>query len=134
MFERFKDRPPFARWRREILRDYCDYGILPDPDGDGYVLACPPVVEASIYENSKQPESNIYPEIGTVRHPVIVMRAARTRGQETFDLGASPTAPDLWSHFPHGREIVLTDATHYIAMECPEEVAAQIALLDEQSV
>ena len=51
MFERFKDRLPFARWRPEILRDYCDYGVLPR-DGQ-FVLACPPAVEASIYENSK---------------------------------------------------------------------------------
>jgi lipase len=128
MFARFKDRPPFANWRPEILRDYCDYGIL--PDNGGYVLACPPTVEASIYENSKQLEANIYPEIARVRHPVVVMRAACTRGPEVFDLGASPTAPDLASHFVNGREIVLPDATHYIAMECPDEVAAQISVLD----
>jgi pimeloyl-ACP methyl ester carboxylesterase len=127
MFERFKDRAPFAAWDRAILRDYCDYGIL--PDGDGYVLACPPPVEASIYENSKRPETNIYPEIALVRHPVVVMRAERTRSSEVFDLSASPTSPALAGHFRNGCELVLPDASHFIPMEHAADVAAQIAEL-----
>ncbi|MCG8346819.1 MAG: hypothetical protein MI924_03430 [Chloroflexales bacterium] len=49
MFDRFVERAPFCRWDRTILRDYCQYGLLPAPDGDGYVLACPPAIEAAIY-------------------------------------------------------------------------------------
>ena len=128
MFERFKDRMPFANWRPEILRDYCQYGLLPN-NGD-FVLACPPAVEASIYLNSKEPGSNIYPEVAMVRHPVVVLRAGKTRKSETFDLSASPTAPDLASHFACGREIVLPEASHYIAMESPEKVAEEIRNLE----
>jgi len=124
MFERFKDRLPFQNWRPEILRDYCDYGVL--PDGDGYVLACPPAVEASIYENSKTPESDIYPEIAMVKHPVVVMRAGKTRSPEVFDLSASPTSPDLAASFANGRELVMPDASHYIAMEAPDAVVEEI--------
>jgi len=29
MFERFKDRPPFRDWDQAVLRDYCDYGLVP---------------------------------------------------------------------------------------------------------
>jgi lipase len=125
MFERFKNRSPFAAWDPSVLHDYCEYGIL--PDREAYVLACPPPVEASIYENSKRPPSNIYPEVAQVPHPVVVMRAGRTRMAEAFDLSASPTAPDLASRFRQGREIVLPDASHFIPMERPAEVAAQIA-------
>jgi lipase len=124
MFERFRDRAPFANWRPEILHDYCEYGLLPR-NGE-YVLACPPAVEASIYLNSKEPGSNIYPEVATVQHPVVVMRAGKTRMQDVFDLSASPTAPDLASRFAHGREIVLRDASHFIAMESPEKVVEAI--------
>jgi len=127
MFERFKARPPFAGWRPEILRDYCEYGVLPR-DGE-FVLACPPAVEASIYENSKEPGSNIYAQVGQVRHPVVVMRAGRERKPGIFDLAASPTAPDLARRFAHGREVVLPDATHFIPMEEPEMVAAEIRKL-----
>ncbi len=97
MFQRFKDRLPFSRWRPEILRDYCDYGVL--PEGGHFVLACPPPIEASIYETSRLPESDVYPEIAQITRPVVVMRAARTRRADVFELAASPTAPDLASHF-----------------------------------
>jgi pimeloyl-ACP methyl ester carboxylesterase len=128
MFERFRDRAPFANWRPEILHDYCEYGLLPQ-DG-GYVLACPPAVEASIYLNSKEPGSNIYPEVAQVRQPVVVMRAGKTREPGVFDLSASPTAPDLAAKFANGREIVMADASHYIAMEWPERVVEEIRALD----
>ena len=124
MYERFHARMPFQRWRSEILRDYCDYGVL--PNGDGYILACPPPIEASIYENSKANDSNIYPEIALVRQPVTVMRAGRERQQDVFDLSASPTSPALASYFRNGRDVILPGASHYIAMEEPEAVAAEI--------
>jgi lipase len=125
MYERFKDRLPFSRWRPEILRDYCNYGVL--PDGDGFVLACPPPIEASIYENSRTVESDIYPDIAQLRHRTVIMRAARTRRPDVFELGASPTAPDLVTYFANGTEVVMDDASHFIAMEQPERVAEEIA-------
>jgi pimeloyl-ACP methyl ester carboxylesterase len=124
MFERFKARPPFARWRPDILRDYCNFGVLPR-DGK-FVLACPPAVEASIYLNSREPASNIYAEVAQVQHPVVVMRAGRERKHGIFDLAASPAAPDLASRFAHGREVLLPEATHFIPMEEPETVADMI--------
>jgi lipase len=127
MFERFKGRLPFSRWRPEILRDYCDYGVLPR-DGE-FVLACPPAVEASIYLNSREPGSNIYAEVAQVQQPVVVMRAGRERQLGTFDLAASPTAADLASRFAHGHEIVLPEASHFIPMEEPEMVVDEIRRL-----
>ena len=127
MFERFKDRAPFSNWRPEILRDYCDYGVVPR-DGQ-LVLACPPAVEASIYENSMEPPANPYAAIARIAQPVVVMRAGRERVPGVFDLSSSPTSPELASHFANAREIVLPDATHYIAMEEPERVVEEIARL-----
>jgi len=123
MFERFRNRPPFARWQPEILRDYCDYGLL--PDGPDYVLACPPAIEASIYRNSRTPESNIYPEVAAVRQPVMVMRAGAVRDPVGFDLNASPTAVDLAAKFMRGRDLILPACTHYIPMERPDLVAQE---------
>jgi lipase len=124
MFERFRNRGPFARWQPEILRDYCDYGLL--PNGSEYVLACPPAIEASIYWNSNTPESNIYPDIATIRQPVAVMRAGTVRTPGVFDLSASPTAVDLASKFARGRDMVVPECSHYIAMERPDLVGDEI--------
>ncbi len=52
MFDRLKGRGSFAVWRDDVLEDYCRWGVLPNPDGAGFVLACPPLVEAAIYTGS----------------------------------------------------------------------------------
>jgi pimeloyl-ACP methyl ester carboxylesterase len=128
MFERFADREPFRQWDRAVLRDYCDYGLLPAPDGDGFVLACPPEVEASIYEHSSMPEANIYPEIGRVMAPVLVIRTMREWSDgDVMDMMGSPTAPDLASRFRHGRDLKVP-YSHFFPMEAPGDTAEQIAL------
>ena len=48
MFERLRGRGSFAVWRDDALEDYCRFGLLPNPDGPDWMLACPPWVEASI--------------------------------------------------------------------------------------
>jgi len=125
MFERFRNRPPFAQWRPEVLRDYCEFGLL--PQGEEFILACPPTVEASIYAASNAPEANLYSLIPQIQQPVTVMRADRLWSLESFDLMASPTAPGLAAHFPRGRDLLLEGRNHYIPMETPEVVAQEIA-------
>jgi pimeloyl-ACP methyl ester carboxylesterase len=127
MFERFRDRPPFALWRPEVLRDYCEFGV--QPQGDEYVLACPPAGEASIYAASNAPESNLYPLIPGIRQPVTVMRGGHPWNLDTFDLTASPTAIGLAARFPNGRDMLLEGQSHYIPMETPEVVAREIAAI-----
>jgi lipase len=130
MFERFRGRHPFSLWQPGILRDYCDFGIL--PQGSEYVLACPPAVEASIYENSKTSGCDVYPEIAAIRQPVVVMRGGIQRMPGTFDPAASPTAADLASKFANGRDLVLPGCSHYIPMEMPGRVAEEIGRLSAE--
>jgi lipase len=127
MIERYRGRLPFSRWQPEVLRDYCEFGILPR-NGE-FVLACPPDIEASIYHQSKVPESNIYPLIGRTAQPVTVIRADRPRRPGVFDLSTSPTAENLASYFEHGVDKIFRDCTHYIPQEAPARVAEEIRLL-----
>lgn len=124
MFQRFHNRPPFDRWQPRVLHDYCEYGVL--PDGEGYVLACPPEIEASIYQHSNAAESNLYPWIPSVDVPVTVMRGGREWRTDSFDLSSSPTAPDLASKFPRGRDLWLEGRSHYIPMEAPEVIVEEL--------
>lgn len=126
MFERFRARSPFDAWDEKVLRDYCEFGLLPSSNGGGLVLACPPEIEGSIYEQSQAHESNIYSEIAQVRIPVSIVRAPRLfKEGPAMDMLASPTAPDLASRFPHGRDMVVA-GSHFIPMEAPDWVAAEI--------
>jgi len=127
MIERYRGRLPFSRWDPQVLRDYCDFGIL--PSGNEFVLACPPDIEASIYHQSKVPESNIYPEIAAIMQPVTVIRADRPRRPGVFDLSTSPTAENLASYFPNSTDKIFENCTHYIPQEAPARVAEEIALI-----
>lgn len=124
MFERFKARPPFAGWQAAILRDYCQYGLLPTETG--FTLACRPETEAHIYESAllKQ-NADVYEAIAGIRVPVRVLRCA-TPSQAANDMLNSPTAPDLASHFRDGLDVPLADNSHFIPMESPSLVVAHI--------
>lgn len=124
MFDRFENRPPFDSWDRAVLHDYCDYGLL--QDGNGLILACPPAVEASIYDGSTAVETNIYPEIATIQIPVHVVRAGR-KGDPSNFMGSSPTSPDLAASFARGTDTCAAEYSHFIPMEGPGFTAKMIA-------
>ena len=123
MFERFRDRPPYAGFDPSALRDYCDYGLLPAPDGDGYVLACPPEIEASIYMTSRT-NAAVYESVRAIDIPVMILRAKRPpRKRDVMDFSSSPTWPGLVREFKNGREVYLADHTHFLPLEAPKLVA-----------
>jgi pimeloyl-ACP methyl ester carboxylesterase len=120
MFERFRARAPFSAWKSEILRDYCEFGLL--PDGDEFVLACPPEIEATIYERSNWPDADIGAELSTIQAPTTVMRSGKLMTRDKFDLSASATDPNLASRMQNARDVYLPEASHFIPMEHPELV------------
>jgi len=130
MFASFKDRSPFRAWDPAVLRDYCDHGLVPSADGNSYVLACPPEIEASIYEASTLDDANISGRLGMIEARVTVIRAPRFMPpQGPMDMTASLTAPDLARHFRRGRDVVVPHS-HFIPMEAPALVADHINGLD----
>lgn len=125
MYERFATRNPYDLWRPEMLEDYCRYGVLPAADGDGVELACPPLVEASIYLSNR--DTDIHGLLHRVREPVTVMRAQpREQVGDSIDFSASPTWPALAAAFADGSDVLLPDLTHFIPMQAPELVAQYI--------
>ena len=125
MYNSFKGRGPFTNWHDDILHDYCSYGIV--PDGDGFILACAPEVEAHIYSSSMlRPYIDVYEAVAQIDIPVRVMRCTREMANTTTDLSGSPTAPDLAAQFKKGVDIALPDNSHFIPMESPELVAQHV--------
>ena len=127
MVERFEHRHPYSLWRSEVLEDYARYGVLEDPDGPGFVMACPPIVEASVY--TAQGGRDVYPMIEAIRIPVVVMRGKEREGERDgmMDFSSSPTWPGLADAFTDGRDVYLPKLTHFIPMQEPELVAGYIA-------
>lgn len=127
MFETFKRRHPYSLWKPEVLADYCKYGLTPRADGDGYELACPPDIEASIYKAASG--RNIFDAVRAIDIPVTVLRAKpRPPGpRDPTDFAASPTWPELAATFKHGRDVFLPELTHFIPMQDPKLTARYIA-------
>lgn len=126
MFERYHDRSPFDTWDRAALRDYCEYGLLPAADGDGFTLACPPDIELAVYAGMS--DSDIFDEIATITAPVRVLRA-RDRQDGEVRFGSSTTPPDLASRFSASvaaDDVQLHDNSHHIPMESPEVVTQHV--------
>jgi len=127
MYQRFADRAPFSQWQPEVLEDYCRFGLLPDSHTEGLVLACPPLVEASIYFGSStdQAGADIYARVAAISCPVTVLRAPPRdfAAASTMDFSASPTWDRLATQFQRGRDVLLPDLTHFIPMQDPALVA-----------
>ncbi len=123
MIDRFRDRPPYANFAPEVLADYCRFGLLPEPDGDGFTLACPPPVEASIYRTARA-RAGIHEAAGTLTLPVEIVRMKEPAAdRHAMDFSSSPTWPGLATLFPRARELHLPDRTHFLPMESPQTVA-----------
>lgn len=123
MFERFRDRHPYRLWDPAVLRDYCDYGLLPDGAG-GFELACPPQTEGTVYATNMSVDP--YPQIALIEQPVTVLRARQLEQQGAFDFASSPAPPELASHFSKGKDVYLPDLTHFMPMQDPERIAELI--------
>ena len=124
MITSFAPRVPYANWLPQVLDDYCRYGLVPDGDGAGYVLGCPPRIEASAYLGSLH--NDAAPIIAGVDCPVTVLRARTGERTGSMDFSISPTWPGLAAAFRDGRDMQWPDVSHFIPMEVPERLAALI--------
>lgn len=130
MYDRFKDRSPFSLWRDEVLRDYCRFGVVRKASGEGFELACPPLVEASVYLGNTT--TDIYKIMPLVQVPVVVLRARprATSDPHEMDFSASPTWDKVAAQFPNGRDVSLPHLSHFIPMQDPALVARFIQNAD----
>jgi pimeloyl-ACP methyl ester carboxylesterase len=121
----FASRPPYAHWQPAVLADYCRFGLRPAADGDGWDLACPPALEASVYQNALRTNPHDWLERLTV--PASVIRARTGERAGNLDFSVSPTWPGLGSAIGAVRDEPWADQSHFIPMEAPGRLAALLA-------
>ncbi|MEP2101848.1 MAG: alpha/beta hydrolase [Parasphingorhabdus sp.] len=127
MFAAFKDRHPFSLWQPDVLMDYCQYGLLPADDGNGFVLACPSYLEASVYEGFRSVDP--YPLVKRNILPVVILRAQSVDDDVTAarDFANSPTWPNLVNIYPNAQEVHMPELSHFMPMQDPKRIAGYIA-------
>lgn len=130
MVARFVERFPYSGWDPAVLDAYCTHGLLPRADGDGFDLACPPLLEASAYMGSLAFDPG--PAAATIACPVTVLRARGGERRGQLDFSISPTWPGIAGIFLDGRDEQWSDCTHFIPMEAPTRLARRIAEIAER--
>ena len=121
----FSSRPPYANWQPDVLADYCRYGLLGAAGGEGWELACPPALEASVYQNALR--TNPHDWLGALGVPVSVIRAKNGERAGDLDFSVSPTWPGLGAFLDAARDEQWADQSHFIPMEAPRRLADLIA-------
>ena len=125
MFTRFSSRAPFSEWDSEVLKDYCDYGLVHKNKGELFELACPPVCEAAIYQSSGN--GLLLDKVSSITASVKILRVKeRTPEDEPFDFRPSTTYKGLVDLIPKATETYLPNHTHFVPMEDPHLVASEI--------
>jgi|ADKQ01.1.fsa_nt_gi Predicted hydrolases or acyltransferases (alpha/beta hydrolase superfamily) len=133
MAERLSTKGSFGLFDPEVMQDYCRYGLLPNEKGKGYVLACPPEIEASVYMSSRS-NHGIYDAIRAMNVPVLILRAKEPApDRNIMDFSSSPTWPQLVNEFKQGREIHFSELTHFLPMQIPDEITQIISDEIEES-
>jgi pimeloyl-ACP methyl ester carboxylesterase len=123
MMERFAARDPYCLFDPQVFADYCRYGLVPAPAGEGMELACSPEMEASVYASSRS-NGAILEAARRIDIPVLVVRAQQSDLQ---DFKSSPTWPELAAILPQGTDLHRPDRTHFHPFEDPADAARIIA-------
>ncbi len=122
MMERFAPRDPYSLFNSRVFEDYCRHGLRDDGNG-GFVLACSPEMEASVYGSSRS-NAGVHEAAKLVDIPALVVRAKQT---DLMDFKSSPTWPKLASLMPKGEDMPRPDRTHFHPFEDPDDAAQIIA-------
>ncbi len=114
MFERLVSRSPFDAWDRDVLHDYCTFGL--HPTEGGYVLACPPAYEGMLWGG---PAPGVYEAIRAINVPVHIARAERRTDDDPPGWTPSQTWPGVYEHFAQATDELLNGRGHFFALETP---------------
>lgn len=113
----YRGRGAFRTWPEEMVADYVEAGLTADGVG-GWRLSCAPTWEAANYRLGAR---SLVAEVRTLRCPVTVMAG-------TENSTVSSTRLALWQRLrPELRVITLDGASHFLPMEHPGPVRAEIA-------
>jgi pimeloyl-ACP methyl ester carboxylesterase len=115
----FARKPPFDAWDPRALDGYLACGFR--REGDRWVLACTPEVEADTYRAATT--HGLYGRLGELDVPTLVLAGAATT---TYPLDY---AAQLAARMPRGTFEAVAEATHFLPMERPGEVADRVVSL-----
>jgi pimeloyl-ACP methyl ester carboxylesterase len=113
----YRERPTFANWREDVLQLYAEHGTFRREDGQ-FELKCPGNIEAQLYGNSLSSETwHLLPDIHC---PTLVLRGERTEPLLAM------VGEGVAGRIPGARLTTIAGGSHFVPMERPEPVLAEI--------
>ncbi len=116
MFSNFEKKPPYNTWRKDMLRDYCEFGTRATRDGKRE-LKCTPEDEAKIYASAQ--EFDGLQRILRCEVPLLIMFGMNS------DSLAATLSDKIAKELKLGRVINVPATGHFMPMEVPDYVADQ---------
>lgn len=118
----------------KMLEDFCSQALNANPnaavDGEEFVLACPPEVEADIYRQDDVPEACIHSHMPQLRSPTILMRGGNDIGKGRLK---TATDPAIVTDFLHADALIgnvqMHKNSHMLLFEAPDAVVEQLFCL-----
>ncbi len=114
MFVNFDNKPPYSTWRKDMLRDYCEFGTRVTADGKRE-LKCMPENEARLYETAQ--EFDGLQRILRCNVPLLIMFGTKS------DSLAASLSGKIANELKRGRVIDVPETGHFMPMEAPDYVA-----------
>jgi pimeloyl-ACP methyl ester carboxylesterase len=114
MFANFDKKPPYDTWRKDMLRDYCEFGTRVNADGKRE-LKCTPENEAKLYATSQ--EFDGLQRILQCEVPLLMMFGTKS------DSLAASLSGKIAKELKRGRVMNVPDTGHFMPMEVPDYVA-----------
>ena len=114
MFQNFDRKPPYDTWRKDMLRDYCEYGSRASADGRRE-LKCTPEIEARYYQTSRDFDG--LGRILSAEVPLLILFG------EMADSLAASLSGSIAAKLRKGRVVTVAGTGHFMPMEKPDDVA-----------
>ena len=116
VFNAYKNKGAFTSWPDETLHDYIAGGVRDREDGQ-VELCCAPAWESLIFASSG---SYIWDRLARIEVPLTLVRGS------LFSTCPDPVVNRLQRLYPQADFITVDGATHFLPMERPDIVRAQI--------
>jgi pimeloyl-ACP methyl ester carboxylesterase len=115
MFANFENKPPFDRWRRDLLREYCAHGAAANAQGR-WELKCPPEIEGRFYASATAFDG--LDRLLKCTVPLMVLFGTRDEAS-----AGARFAGRISAELKHARIVNFPDAGHFLPLERPDAVA-----------
>jgi pimeloyl-ACP methyl ester carboxylesterase len=115
MYANFENKPPFDKWRRDLLHEYCDNGAALNAEGK-WELKCPPEIEGRFYATATAFDG--LDRLLECKVPLMVLFG--TRGEES---AGARFADRIKKEVKDARIVNFPDAGHFLPLEQPDAVA-----------